>query len=163
MAGGTVSRTPHFALHRLGLVPPDGQSPAIATETSQIAEGSGSVPQEQHAAQALFVVAANEPQAPWLGAMVPKRWARRAVTRNAIKRQIYAIGADFEPQLPMAAHVVRLRSTFDRKQFPSATSDALKRAVRKELDQLFAYAVKQKSTKPARPKAAPKTLKESTP
>jgi division/cell wall cluster transcriptional repressor MraZ len=24
----------------------------------------------------------------WLGAMVPKRWAKRAVTRNSIKRQI---------------------------------------------------------------------------
>ena len=149
MAGGTVSRTPHFALHRLGLVPPDGETPkAQAEETSQSSDGSGSVPREQHAAQALFVVAAHENAGPWLGAMVPKRWARRAVTRNAIKRQIYVAGADFESQLPVAAHVVRLRSTFDRKQFPSATSDALKAAVRDELRQLFAYAVRpQKSPK----------------
>jgi ribonuclease P protein component len=34
--------------------------------------------------------------------------------------------------------VVRLRSGFDRKQFVSATSDQLKAAVRKELQQLFA-------------------------
>jgi ribonuclease P protein component len=33
--------------------------------------------------------------------------------------------------------VVRLRSEFSRKQFVSATSDALKRAVRAELDQLL--------------------------
>ncbi len=69
--------------------------------------------------------------------MVPKRWARRAVTRNAIKRQIYTVSATFAPRLPAAAHVVRLRSAFDRSRFVSATSDALKRAVRGELEQLF--------------------------
>lgn len=71
----------------------------------------------------------------WLGAMVPKRWAKRAVTRNAIKRQIYAVSAE-SPLLPQA-HVVRLRATFDRKQFISASSDALKAAVRAELIKLF--------------------------
>jgi len=69
--------------------------------------------------------------------MVPKRWAKRAVTRNTIKRQIYALGAEFEPRLMVAAHVVRLRSGFDRKQFVSATSDVLRQAVRAELNQLF--------------------------
>lgn len=69
--------------------------------------------------------------------MVPKRWARRAVTRNTIKRQIYAVSTRFATRLPEAAHVVRLRSTFDRKQFVSATSECLKLAVRSELEQLF--------------------------
>jgi ribonuclease P protein component len=73
----------------------------------------------------------------WLGAMVPKRWAKRAVTRNAIKRQIYNVSADFEPRLLARAHVVRLRAPFDRAQFVSATSDVLKAAVRVELQQLF--------------------------
>ena len=72
--------------------------------------------------------------------MVPKRWAKRAVTRNAIKRQIYSVSADFEPVLSERAHVVRLRAGFDRKQFVSARSDALKAAVREELLQLFARA-----------------------
>ena len=71
---------------------------------------------------------------------MPKRWARRAVTRNAIRRQIYAL-ADGAP-LPQAAHVVRLRSGFDRSRFASASSDALKRAVRAELEQLFARAAR---------------------
>ena len=74
----------------------------------------------------------------WLGAMVPKRWAKRAVTRNAIKRQIYNVSAEFEPVLSQRAHVVRLRAAFDRSVFVSATSDALKAAVRAELQQLFA-------------------------
>lgn len=69
--------------------------------------------------------------------MVPKRWAKRAVTRNTIKRQIYALGVEFEPRLMVAAHVVRLRSGFDRKQFVSATSEVLRQAVRAELTQLF--------------------------
>jgi len=73
----------------------------------------------------------------WLGAMVPKRWAKRAVTRNTIKRQIYQVIQAFEPRFPHAAHVVRLRSVFDRKIFISATSDQLKHAVRAELEQLF--------------------------
>ena len=84
---------------------------------------------------ALFVV-----RDVWLGAMVPKRWAKLAVTRNAIKRQIYTVSADFESALPAAAHVVRLRAGFDRKQFISASSDLLKAAVRQELQQLFAKA-----------------------
>ena len=70
--------------------------------------------------------------------MVPKRWARRSVTRHTIKRQIYAVSSDYEDALLCASYVVRLRSGFDRKQFVSATSDQLKAAVRKELQQLFA-------------------------
>ena len=121
MAGTTVSRTAHFALHRTGLdVPP-----------SPIPTGPGSaIP------QALFAVRDQ----PWIGALVPKRWAKRAVTRNAIRRQIYTVSQDFEARLPVAAHVVRLRAGFDRTQFASATSDALKRAVRGELQELFGRA-----------------------
>lgn len=112
LSGKTLARTAHFALHRTDLV--------------------------------LDVPAGAGPQAPlfshacvWLGAMVPKRWAKRAVTRNAIKRQIYNISLQFEPHMGVAAHVVRLRAGFDRKQFVSATSDALKAAVRAELLSLF--------------------------
>ncbi len=72
--------------------------------------------------------------------MVPKRWAKRAVTRNAVKRQVYAVSLEFESSLACAAHVVRLRSGFDRKLFISATSDRLKTTVRQELQQLFAKA-----------------------
>ena len=75
-----------------------------------------------------------------MGAMVPKRWARRAVTRNAIKRQIYNVSQAFNDRMPAAAHVVRLRVGFDRAEFVSATSDKLKQAVRGELEQLFARA-----------------------
>lgn len=77
----------------------------------------------------------------WVGAMAPKRWAKRAVTRNAIKRQIYQVVQAFELRFPQAAHVVRLRAVFDRKVFLSATSEPLKLAVRTELEQLFGMAI----------------------
>ena len=120
MAGTTVSRTAHFALHRMQL---DAQSPVSAPTGPE------------SSTQALFVV-----RDAWIGALVPKRWAKRAVTRNAIKRQIYTVSQGLTPPLPEAAHVVRLRTAFDRKQFVSATSEALKQAVRGELEQLFARA-----------------------
>jgi len=75
--------------------------------------------------------------------MVPKRWAKRAVTRNAIKREIYTVSIYFESVLPVAAHVVRLRTAFDRTQFVSATSTLLRAAVRQELQGLFAKATAQ--------------------
>ena len=132
MGGQTVARTAHFALHRLDL-------PALAATADSVPPLSGpdGLPARQ-ASQALFGVGGV-----WLGAVVPKRWARRAVTRNAIKRQIYTVGAGFEAQLPGAAHVVRLRSGFDRKVFVSAVSDPLRRAVRDELLQLFGSAARR--------------------
>lgn len=106
--GQTVARTAHFALHRLAL---SGLEPGVS---------------------GLFAA-----PGPWIGAVVPKRWARRAVTRNAIKRQIYAMSqADLDSAEP-AALVVRLRSGFDRALFPSASSDALRQAVRAELAELL--------------------------
>ena len=139
LSGGTVSRTPHFALHRLNL--PESQSlatpapPSVHPSVIAVHSPTGAVP---NSPKSLF-----EPPQVWLGAMVPKRWARRAVTRNTIKRQIYAVSAEFEVRLPCAAHVVRLRSAFDRQQFISATSPLLKQAVRRELEQLFERATQQ--------------------
>ncbi len=139
LSGGTVSRTPHFALHRLNL--PESQ-PLADTQVPQAAHsGASSAPSS--APNSAPSTALFQSQEVWLGAMVPKRWARRAVTRNAIKRQIYAISAAFEVRLPCAAHVVRLRSEFNRKEFISATSPMLKQAVRLELEQLFERAARQ--------------------
>lgn len=115
MAGATVARTAHFVLHR-----------APATAATPTGPGSDKGP------QALFAV--HEAS---IGVVVPKRWAKRAVTRNGIKRQIYTVSTAFEARLPHTAHVVRLRAGFAREQYPSAWSEALKQAVRGELLQLF--------------------------
>jgi len=121
LAGSILAKTPHFALHR------------VALHANRIDEFR----------QPLFAL-----DDVWLGAMVPKRWAKRAVTRNTIKRQVYAVSQDFESSLTQAAHVVRLRSGFDRQHFVSATSEALKAAVRHELQQLFARAVAVRPQQP---------------
>ncbi len=72
-----------------------------------------------------------------MGALTPKRWAKRAATRNMIRRQIHAVSREFENGLQPTAYVVRLRASFNAHQFVSASSDALKFAVRKELQQLL--------------------------
>jgi ribonuclease P protein component len=116
MSGQTVSSTPHFALHRVAL---------------SSAASVAAIPYDKP----LFAV-----QDTWLGVIVPKRWAKRAVTRNTIKRQIYAVSTASSCHLPPVAHVVRLRAGFDRAEFISATSDKLKSAVRAELQHLFSSA-----------------------
>ena len=93
----------------------------------------------------------------WLGLVVPKRHARRAVTRTLVKRQIRSIAAACAPQLEPGLWVVRQRSPFDPKQFPSAASDALKEAARAELRALFERAVRgeRDRVKPRPPGEAP--------
>jgi ribonuclease P protein component len=117
LAGRTLARTAHFALHCC---------PLAAVHA----------PVQSESVLPLFPY-----DGVWLGAMVPKRWAKRAVTRNAIKRQIYSLSSELETTLAHKAHVVRLRSTFDRAEYISASSEILKRAVRSELEQLFSRAV----------------------
>jgi ribonuclease P protein component len=112
LAGTTIARTSHFALHRCDLF----QLELLPNFPSS----------------ALF-----PRQAVLLGAMVPKRWAKRAVTRNTIKRQIYNVSVEYESSLTKRAHVVRLRRAFNNEEFKSATSTILRCAVRTELHQLF--------------------------
>lgn len=78
----------------------------------------------------------------WLGCVVPKRHARRAVTRSVLKRQIRAAVERYEHGLEAGLWLVRLRQPFAPAQFPSADSEALRAAARGELDRLFAHTVR---------------------
>lgn len=69
----------------------------------------------------------------WLGIVLPKRHARRSVTRSLLKRQIRQAVASRETGLDSGLWVVRLRAPFDRASFPSAASEALRRQARAEL------------------------------
>jgi ribonuclease P protein component len=140
---GTPSRarSAHFAVHHLA------DSPSLpkrrpSTGTADLSTGDAPFhPQAVDETQIASVAptsAAPLPAAPdraWLGYVVPKRHAKRAVTRTLLKRQIRAVFADL-PELPPGLWVVRLRMPFDRKQFPSASSEALRAAARAELLQL---------------------------
>ena len=78
---------------------------------------------------------------PRIGAVVPKRHARRAVTRSLLKRQIYAAAERQRDRLAPGLWIVRLRAPFDRACFVSAASLALRRSARAELDALLAAAI----------------------
>lgn len=69
----------------------------------------------------------------WLGLVVPKRHARRSVTRTLLKRQMRAAMAEGAGALPPGLWVLRLKSGFDARSFPSAASEALRRSARAEL------------------------------
>ena len=74
-----------------------------------------------------------------LAALLPKRWAKRAVTRNALRRQIYAAFAEQQAQLKPVPHLVRLRSAMSPDLFASASSEPMKKAVRQEIDELLTH------------------------
>lgn len=78
----------------------------------------------------------------WLGLVVPKRFAKRAVTRNLIKRQVRAAMQQHSTHLPKGLWVVRLRAPFDRQQFLSPASDTLRHAAHAELAVLFDRALR---------------------
>jgi ribonuclease P protein component len=119
--GRIVARSKHFVLHAACWRP--------VTATS-----SGAV----DSAWSVTPFPANAPAATvYLGAIVAKRWARRAVTRNLVKRQIRHVMQERTPVLPHClAIVVRQRAGFDPRQFISASSAALRAAVRQELTDL---------------------------
>jgi ribonuclease P protein component len=93
---------------------------------------------------------------PRLGLVVPKRLARRAATRNLVKRQAKALfaarSAAIAPWAP-GDWVIRLSRPFDVKQFCSAASPALRAAVGDELRQLL-FTMKLSPTSPGAASAA---------
>ena len=79
----------------------------------------------------------------WLGSVVPKRHARRAVTRTLLKRQIRGAMAAHGERLPPGLWVIRLRAPFDRAQFPAAASNALSELAGGELAALLEQAARR--------------------
>lgn len=132
-----VARTIHFVLHHLPHT--DAKPPADS--------GLSTALDLQDA------VCVDESAPPFelpgwrLGLVLPKKLARRSVTRSLLRHQAraavvrHAPGVavtDWAQKHPSDAWVLRLRAPFDRKQFPSAASEALSRVVRLELDTLWA-------------------------
>lgn len=68
-----------------------------------------------------------------IGAVVPKRWAKRAVMRNSIKRQIYSMAQQCIQPFDHMDIVIRLRKPFVANEYISANSVKLKTDVRSEL------------------------------
>ena len=134
----------HFALHH---VPESPSVPAKASKAGISAKlSTGESLNVITSVDDLACVAtAPPPVAPdevWLGAVVPKRHAKRSVTRTLLKRQIRAAVGDQAASLARGLWVVRLRAPFDRQHFVSAASEELKRVARNELRQLLAHVVR---------------------
>jgi len=137
---GSRSRasTPHFAVHHLPVVdaaPVGAGARPTADELSTALRETGEFPVDDWPARA----------ARKLGVVVPKRHARRAVTRSLLKRQIYAAGARHAASLARGLWIVRLRAPFDRTRFVSAASPALREVARAELEDLFLAASRPRS------------------
>lgn len=134
----------HFAVHHLAERPsrPPGRMPrAPAGELS-----TGAPRLVEDAVDDCPVPApVAAPEMVWLGAVVPKRHARRSVTRTLLKRQIRAVMAGKATGLAEGLWVVRLRAPFDRQHFISAASDELKRAARAELESLIGSAAQRRA------------------
>ena len=126
--------TAHFAVHHLLAAPSATRGPGARpspTELSTIVDPSGELPVDDSRSQAPPTAHA------WVGAVVPKRHARRAVTRSLIRRQIYSAAERFRDRLGPGLWIVRLRSPFDRLHFVSAASPVLRHDARAELDVLL--------------------------
>lgn len=129
LAAPAKARTPHFVVHHLATRPSGGRSLSIHASSTEL---STDAPFQKDGLV--------DDSTFWVGTVVPRRHARRSVTRSLLKRQIRA-AVGRQPGLSGGLWVVRLRAPFDRQQFNSAASEALRLAARTELDALLADAV----------------------
>jgi ribonuclease P protein component len=152
----------HFAIHFLDALP--SRTLRVGSEVAKgVASNELSTSDERGSAQpvddlddpAQLNAPGSKPKL-WLGAVVPKRHARRAVTRSLIKRQIRAAllrrDSPGAPGLRPGLWVVRLRAPFDPAAHPRAASESLRRACGGELDALLVAA--QSKLDGARPSAS---------
>lgn len=129
LASPVRSRSAHFAVHHVGSGPTPAPRPTKRSVDAKLSTTPALLdPQPVDTC----------PDQHWLGSVVPKRHARRSVTRSLLKRQIRAAIARHRQHLPPGLWLVRLRQPFATPLFPSAASEALRRAARGELDQLLA-------------------------
>ena len=81
----------------------------------------------------------------WLGIAIPRRHAKRAVTRSLLKRQIREQFRCHAPNLAAGAWVVRLRAPIERQVFVSAASTRMRRTAADEIDTLMKSATRQRA------------------
>jgi len=137
------ARSPHFAVHFLAESPqawqPKGTGNENAPTGPQVTELS-----TDELSESATTVDEGPPQGRWLGLVVPKKHAKRSVTRSLLKRRIRAAVLGVEP-LESGMWVVRLRSPFPRTEFSSAASEELGHVASAELARLMASAARSPS------------------
>lgn len=156
-----VSRTSHFVLHVLPVMavqtPPQ---PGLSTEGG----APGTVPVEDLVCASVADAGSGAAVPAWrFGLVLPKKQARRSVTRSLIRHQAReALRRHAEAVCACPAYaegvdgwVLRLKTPFDRQQFPSAASEALSAAVRTELDELWRQVLRPRRVSSSSPVMAP--------
>jgi len=134
LAAPQRSRSAHFAVHYVAGVPSRPNAALAKAAPEAVVPGLSPELSTGEAGASCTIV---DESGHWLGLVVPKRHAKRAVTRNLIKRQVRAAMARHAAELPAGLWVVRLRAPFDRQQFLSPGSDHLRATAHNEVDVLF--------------------------
>jgi ribonuclease P protein component len=122
------ARSAHFVVHHVPAAPQQPSAWIPKASAGELSTSTVSICQQP---------VDDLPAGQWLGCVVPKRHARRAVTRNLLKRQVRGAFVRHAPGLPAGLWLVRLRQGFPVAEFPSARSQALASAARVELDALL--------------------------
>jgi ribonuclease P protein component len=141
-----LAKTPHFAVHHH----PQGVSRRGPTtgksDLSSVAASIEAQPVDNSLENPVDNSVDRTLETAWAGYVVPKRHARRAVTRNLLRRQMRQVLREQQaalPGLPAGLWVLRLRQGFDRAAFPSAASTPLRQQARLELQALMESAVRR--------------------
>jgi ribonuclease P protein component len=134
LAARPLAKSQHFVLHHVSASP---SSPSRRASKRQKAELSTSDAPNRR------VDVDNTKSSPlwWLGLVVPKRHARRSVTRSLLKRQMRIHANGHRHRLPPGQWIIRLRQAFDTSRYASAASAQLREAVDLELAHIFASVV----------------------
>jgi ribonuclease P protein component len=145
-------RSSHFVVHHLAQAPLPAYSAWLATPgcVAEIPPASHALAAQEAKLSTGAAPACPQPvddslQDQWIGCVVPKRHAKRAVTRSLFKRQIRGAFDRHAQTLPAGQWLVRLRAPFSVKVFVSAASEALRLAARDELDGLFVRCAAQRT------------------
>ena len=134
------SRSTHFAVHHLPACPSLSAGQLRMQAKAELSTGGapGCPPAVDGSVDvAAKVLLTPLPADRWLGLVVPKRHAKRSVTRSLLKRQMRTVMMAQAGSLPPGLWVLRLKAPFDRKLFSSPASDPLREAASDELVQLL--------------------------
>ena len=149
MACRPCTRSEHFMVHHLPASVPGDSCRPVVEQVAPVVDNFVDNPVET-AVENLSVPAAAQVR---LGLVVPKRHARRAVTRTLVKNQLRAGLRRRLAELVPGDWVLRLRAPIDRKRFPSARSEVLARLLHDEIERLLADAARRAARAAAVPSA----------
>ena len=136
------ARSPHFAVHHLASAPSRPKKAAIKAAGLKLSTDSALRLVSPVDDPVVQLLATQALKGVWLGMVLPKRHAKRAVTRTLLKRQIKAVMA-CQKHISAGLWVVRLRAPFDRKIYISAASEAMREAARNELTHVLMTAIQR--------------------